>query len=259
VADFPTPVRVLHNGEGIILLLADRGQISIGGHGGKAGSLRLADAANGGVIGLDADTGRISCGGSGKDGTLQLSNGSGVGAIGLNAATGQITIGGPGIAGHIQIEDDAGNPTLRLDGSTGDIILQNADCAEEFDCADADVEPGDIVVLNGSGAVSRSGRPFDQRVVGIVSGAGGYRPAIVLDRRRDDRGRVPVAITGKALCKVDATYAPVSIGDLLTTSATPGHAMRAADPLRAFGAVIGKALRPLNVGAALVPVLVTLR
>jgi hypothetical protein len=34
--------------------------------------------------------------------------------------------------------------------------------------------------------------------------------------------------------------------------------MRAADPLRAVGAVIGKALRPLDRGTGLVPVLVAL-
>ena len=42
---------------------------------------------------------------------------------------------------------------------------------------------------------------------------------------------------------MDAGYAPVGVGDLLTTSPTAGHAMRAEDPVRAFGATIGKALR----------------
>jgi hypothetical protein len=35
-----------------------------------------------------------------------------------------------------------------------------------------------------------------------------------------------------------------SVGDLLTTAETVGHARKAADPLKAFGSVIGKALRP---------------
>ena len=59
--------------------------------------------------------------------------------------------------------------------------------------------------------------------------------------------------------KVDATYGPIALGDLLTTSSTPGHAMTASDPSTAFGAVIGKALRPWNDGAGLVPVLVALQ
>jgi hypothetical protein len=64
---------------------------------------------------------------------------------------------------------------------------------------------------------------------------------------------------GKVYCKVDATDAAIAVGDLLTTSRTPGHAMKAEDPVRAFGAVIGKALRPLSGGLGLVPVLVALQ
>jgi hypothetical protein len=68
-----------------------------------------------------------------------------------------------------------------------------------------------------------------------------------------------VAVVGKVYCKVDAQYAPIEVGDLLTTSPTPGHAMKADDPLRAFGAVIGKALRGLQSGQGLVPILVALQ
>ncbi|HEY7253389.1 MAG TPA: hypothetical protein VIG37_23025 [Methylomirabilota bacterium] len=48
------------------------------------------------------------------------------------------------------------------------------------------------------------------------------------------------------------------MGDLLTTSATPGHAMKAVDGARAFGAVIGKALEPLAGGQALIRILVAM-
>ena len=64
---------------------------------------------------------------------------------------------------------------------------------------------------------------------------------------------------GKVYCRVDAQYAPIEVGDLLTTSPTPGHAMKASDPLKAFGSVIGKALRPLQSGQAMIPVLVALQ
>jgi hypothetical protein len=58
---------------------------------------------------------------------------------------------------------------------------------------------------------------------------------------------------------VDANREPIEVGDLLTTSPTPGHAMKATDPVRAFGAVIGKALHPLKTGHALIPILVALQ
>ena len=69
---------------------------------------------------------------------------------------------------------------------------------------------------------------------------------------------MPLALTGKVYCKADASFAPIAVGDLLTTSPTPGHAMKAHEPGRAFGAILGKALRPLPEGQGLIPVLVTL-
>jgi hypothetical protein len=96
-------------------------------------------------------------------------------------------------------------------------------------------------------------------VAGIVSGAGDTRPGIVLARDPARRDRVPVALAGRVNCWVDASYGGVEIGDLLTTSATPGHAMKATDVSRAFGSVIGKAMRPLESGSGLVPVLVALQ
>jgi hypothetical protein len=96
-------------------------------------------------------------------------------------------------------------------------------------------------------------------VAGIVAGAGDLKPGIILGRNRTPHPAVPVALVGRAYCKVDAQYGAIRIGDLLTTSATPGHAMKAADSARAFGAVIGKALRPLDTGTGLVPVLIALQ
>jgi hypothetical protein len=80
----------------------------------------------------------------------------------------------------------------------------------------------------------------------------------VLDRQATPR-RWPLALVGKVWSKVDADYGSIDVGDLLTTSPTPGHAMRAADPARAFGAVLGKALGELTSGRGLLPVLVTLQ
>jgi hypothetical protein len=96
-------------------------------------------------------------------------------------------------------------------------------------------------------------------VAGVISGAGDYKPGIVLDKQGSQLNRKPIALLGKVYCKVDASYAPIEVGDLLTTAPTPGHAMKAADPLKAFGAVIGKALRPLKAGCGLIPILIALQ
>jgi hypothetical protein len=53
--------------------------------------------------------------------------------------------------------------------------------------------------------------------------------------------------------------APILPGSLLTTADQPGHAMAATDRDRAFGAILGKALRGLPTGHGLIPILVSLQ
>ena len=143
---------------------------------------------------------------------------------------------------------------------TGDIRLVNADCAEDFTVSGEDpAEPGTVMVLAENGGVRACDCAYDKRVAGVVSGAGNYRPAIVLDRQTGTSHRAPVALLGKTYCKVDAGYGPVEIGDLLTTSQTSGHAMKASESLRAFGTILGKALQPLEKGCGLIPILVALQ
>jgi hypothetical protein len=64
----------------------------------------------------------------------------------------------------------------------------------------------------------------------------------------------PVAVATIVLCKVDAGYGPIRIGDLLTSSPTAGHAMTTLDPLP--GTVLGKALEGLEVGTGVIEILV---
>jgi hypothetical protein len=115
------------------------------------------------------------------------------------------------------------------------------------------------MVVSEAGALQQSQQAYDKRVAGVISGAGHYKPGIVLDKQTSDSNRQPIALLGKVFCKVDASYAPIGVGDLLTTAPTPGHAMKADDPFKAFGAVIGKALRPLKEGQGLIPILIALQ
>jgi hypothetical protein len=115
------------------------------------------------------------------------------------------------------------------------------------------------VVLDQDGALHQSQQAYDKRVAGVISGAGDYKPGMILDRRQSQNNRLPVALVGKVYCKIDAQYAPIEVGDLLTTSPTPGHAMKAEDPLKAFGAVMGKALRPFEAGQGMIPILIALQ
>jgi hypothetical protein len=148
-----------------------------------------------------------------------------------------------------------GSPTTKI--TCFDVSLIGGDCAEDFDIAHADrVEPGTVMALGEGGILEESQFAYDKRVAGVVSGAGSYKPGIVLDKQGSQPNRKPIALVGKVYCKVDAQYGAVETGDLLTTSPTPGHAMKATDQLKAFGAVIGKALRPLKEGQQLIPILI---
>ena len=163
------------------------------------------------------------------------------------------------VSGH----NTAGGMAGFFDGDvvvTGDVKLTGADFAEEFDILEAmDVEPGTVMVLEQEGTLQPCQQAYDKRAAGVISGAGVYKPGIVLDKQQSSENRMPVALVGKVYCKVDARYASIEVGDLLTTSDTLGHAMKASDPLQAFGAVIGKALRPLEAGQGLIPIMVALQ
>jgi hypothetical protein len=250
----------------------------IGVHGvSKAGPGVRGDAENGfGVFGgskTSTAVGAMSDSGIGvhaisntADGVFGISE-KGRGVVGVaKAATGVEgnSTDGAGLFGSsltgIGVHGKGGRLAGFFEGDvavTGDIRLANADCAEDFDVSGATkVEPGTVMVLGADGALSASQQAYDKRVVGVISGAGDYRPGIVLDKQQTSGNRQPIALMGKVFCKVDARYGAIEVGDLLTTSATPGHAMKANDPFKAFGAVIGKALRPLMEGQGLIPILI---
>jgi hypothetical protein len=144
--------------------------------------------------------------------------------------------------------------------ATGDVQLAGADCAEEFAVSDyLMLEPGTVLVIGDGEELRRCDEACDTRVAGVLSGAGDRKPGIVLGKRFQTIERMPVALAGTVFCRVDAHYGAIRAGDLLTTSPTPGHAMKATDGERSRGAILGKALRPLEHGQGLIPVLVALQ
>ena len=259
---------------------SESGNIRMGGDGGDgdlvmfpSGSSNLGDLDEA-RIHLDANGGNLWMGGKGADGDVVLFPSTATAmhdttqaSVWLNGQEGNMMLGGAGRDGDIALfpsdatisQSSFSEATIHLNGDAGDIVLKNADCAEEFDTAEPDVESGSVMVLDDEGSLRRSTEAYDTRVAGVVSGAGNYDPGIVLDRQSGPGQRLPIALMGKVFCRVDATEAPVGVGDMLTTAERPGHAMEAEDPGRSFGAVIGKALGALPSGRDLVPVLVSLQ
>lgn len=221
---------------------------------GHAGVMGVNDLGNGsGVFGRSARGAGVHGVSAGLNGVLGVTTAVEHAAVaGLHEAAGIAVFGrsAGGLAGFFEGDVQV----------TGDIRLTNADCAEEFTIAgDGPAQPGTVMVLCDDGSLQPSTKAYDRRVAGVISGAGAYKPGIVLDKQAACENRQAVALLGKVYCQVDADQAPIVIGDLLTTSTTPGHAMRASDPARAYGAVIGKALGSLPSGCGLMPVLVALQ
>jgi hypothetical protein len=204
---------------------------------------------------------------AGAAGEITMRSAAGEDRIFLDASKGDLWLGGKNVQGDIMLfpagEEDNRNSakaTIRLNGGAGDIVLQNADCAEDFDIAEDTVAaPGTVMVITDTGQLAPSAHTYDTRVAGVVSGAGGLQPGIRLGRLADGPARTPVALVGKVFCKVDAAGGPIEVGSLLTTSDTPGHAMRVSNQSREVGTVLGKALAPHHHGLGLIPILVTLQ
>jgi hypothetical protein len=203
----------------------------------------------------------------GSAGQITMRNAAGQDRVFVDASNGDVWLGGKDASGDIMLfhkdeqnNHDSSNATIHLDGEAGDIVLRNADCAEDFDIAeDAAAEPGTVMVIHPDGRLRPSHEAYDRRVAGVLSGAGNLKPGIVLGRQQGSSARLPIALTGRVYCLAEASSAPIDAGDLLTTSNLSGFAMKALDPARAFGAVIGKALAPLASGQGLIPVLIALQ
>jgi hypothetical protein len=130
------------------------------------------------------------------------------------------------------------------------------DIAEHMPAA-AGIEAGDVVVIdpNHDERVIKSYKANDTAVAGVIS----TEPAMLIG---GSESKTPLALAGRVPVKVSAENGPIRRGDLLTTSDTPGHAMRAT-PIEvngvefyAPGTIIGKAMGELSEGTGTVIVLI---
>lgn len=140
-------------------------------------------------------------------------------------------------------------------------IRGGCDLAEPFQMKEQEIEKGSVVVIDDEhpGQLKLSTQACDTRVAGIVSGANGVNTGIaLLQKGAFDHGQ-NVALSGRVYVQADAAFGAIKPGDLLTTSNTPGHAMKVADHATAQGAILGKAMSGLKEGKGMVLVLVTLQ
>jgi hypothetical protein len=142
-------------------------------------------------------------------------------------------------------------------------ITGGSDVAEPFGVTETNViKPGMVLTIDpdNSGKLKLSKVAYDRCVAGVVSGAGGIKTGMLMGYSGSvAEGEYPIALTGRVYCWVDTSNGAIQPGDLLTTSDTPGHAMKVTNYVKAQGAIIGKAMSSLKTGRGLVLVLVSLQ
>ena len=238
--------------------------------GGGSGVTGTSDAANGlGVYGRGLNKGVY--------GLTSTAGPTHAGVFGENSAVGGTAVAGTALAinsaGVAGVADTAGSTGVYgrgskwggyFDGPVSVCSLEvrgGCDVAEPFQMSAATIAKGSVVVIDdaNAGQLKLSDRAYDTRVAGIVSGANGINPGIALHQDGALEGGQNVALSGRVYVLADASTGAIKPGDLLTTSSTPGHAMKVANHNRAQGAILGKAMSSLNQGKGMVLVLVTLQ
>lgn len=170
------------------------------------------------------------------------------------------------LTGNVGIGTGTSYPTdkLHVNGSVrvaSLTITGGADLAEPFQMSEEEIPEGSVVIIDeeNPGHLKQATHAYDTRVAGIVSGANGVKAGIALHQEGVLEGGQNVALTGRVYVRADASFGAIKPGDLLTTSDTPGHAMKVTDSSKAQGAILGKAMTKLADGQGMVLVLVSLQ
>ena len=181
----------------------------------------------GDITGVTAGSGLTD---GGSSGTVTLNVGAGT-HITVNANDIAVDATTAATANKVVARDSSGDIYANLFQGTA-TSARYADLAEKYE-ADADYEPGTVLVIGGESEVTISDEAGSYKVVGVVS----TDPAYLMN---SESNGVAVALRGRVPCKVTGN---VNKGDVLVTSDTPGHAMVGAmahnlSPLQ----IVGRAL-----------------
>lgn len=163
--------------------------------------------------------------------------------------------------GFVGIGTTAPEAMLHVVGNARVNVLEvtGADLAERFPTSTTGViEPGTVLEIDpeNPGSLRVASAAYSTLVAGVVSGANGLPAGTIMGNLEGSEDHPAVALTGRVWVRCDTSGGAIRPGDMLTTSALPGLAMRVNDRDRASGATIGKAMSALDEATGLVLVLV---
>lgn len=273
---------------------AQVGALPLSGGGNVTGNVQVTGNVN--VLGANTklNVQTTSPGITGTPGAAFVWNGTGAGSCGLVAKMTSTPTSAPNplsaaVAGVANIDGVHGvyataksqTHALNVDGTariTG--AISTAHLVDTFiNASGQKLKTGDVIKLKGTpvtrfrglnnkapvAEVTLADRENDPLVIGIVD-----CEAIPDSESPDTRiqpedptfiengGELYVVTLGTfAHCKVDATDAPIEVGDLLTSSKNSGHAKKATQPK--IGSIIGKALEPMAKGTGYIAVFVNIQ
>ena len=196
-------------------------------------------------------------------------NTSGDVGVGTVTPTARLTVRSDAGTNLIEAYNDgagAAGLVFRVERATGNVHAEGsfngggADVAEYVNMTES-VEPGDVIEIdpNESGKFRKARESKSRRVAGIIT----TEPGVILGSNsvnsQDLADHPAVALAGRVPVKVMAKYGAIAIGDLLVSSPFPGYAMKCDNPNECIGAIIGKAMEPMEQGTGKIMVQVMLR
>jgi hypothetical protein len=131
-------------------------------------------------------------------------------------------------------------------------IKGGSDLAELFDVNANEfskVTPGLIVSIDpdNPGQLKISNAVNDRLVVGVLSGANGIEPGMLMGQEGTIAyGAHPVSLSGRAYVKANDSNGQINPGDFVCSSSLPGEAMRVTDIGLSQGSILGKAMTGID-------------
>src|SRR3990167_7916450 len=186
------------------------------------------------VLGDTGSAGNMACGAS--SGSVPTATGSDI-----IRGSGYISVGGTAGSVQAQFGQNAASGTSTIFAGSWVMAwkVSGADLAEMYYTREDSLKPGMVVAIDSTlrAGVKATTQSYEGGVLGVIS----TQPGVVLGNGADsgqDARSVPLALTGRVPVKVSTENGIVHPGDILTSSSTPGVAMRATKA----GAIIGQAL-----------------